>query len=104
MKNHRAFTLIEILIYTGLTAIVGTLFGGILVGITKIQTRQNVLTDVNQELRFSLQYIQQLIRASSVVDIPQGIQQTELKLRMRDETDPTQETPTRVSVGADNRI
>ncbi|MDE2001480.1 MAG: tail fiber protein [Patescibacteria group bacterium] len=84
------FTLIEVLIYTAILAMIGTLFGGILLNTTQFQTKQTASSEVNQQLDFALQQIQRLVRDSSVIDIDAGSATTTLTLRMQDPVkDPT---------------
>src|SRR3989344_3724735 len=84
MKNKSGFSLIEILIYTGIIAMVGTFFGGILVSVTNIQNKQTAGGEVNQQLSFVLNNIQRIIRESSVIDMESGVVTDNLVLRMED--------------------
>src|SRR3989344_9477320 len=84
------FTLTEILVYTTLIGIVGSLFGGILITVTKIQQQQGSVGEVNQQLQFVMSALQRLISSASVVDIQAGTSVSTLNLRMQDPTkDPT---------------
>jgi len=86
----RGFSLIEILIYTAIIGIVGSLFSGILVSVVRIQNRQNSVTEVNQQLNFVMSNIQRLVRDSGLIEIDAGSATGTLKLRMRDPAkDPT---------------
>jgi len=80
----RGFSLIEILIYTAIIGIVGSLFSGILVSVVRIQNRQNSVTEVNQQLNFVMSNIQRLVRDSGLIEIDAGSATGTLKLRMRD--------------------
>lgn len=99
MQNKTGFSLLEILIYTGLIAMVGMLLSGILISVTKIGNRQSASTEVNQQLNFVLQTIQRLVRDSSLVDIPGGTATSTLVLKMKSPA----EDPTRLYV-SNNRI
>jgi len=84
------FTLTEILVYTTLIGIVGSLFGGILITVTKIQQQQGSVGEVNQQLQFVMSALQRLISSASVVDIQSGTPVSTLNLRMQDSAkDPT---------------
>ena len=90
MKNKKGFSLLEILIYTGLIALTGMLLSGILISVTRISNQQNASTEVNQQLNFVMQNIQRLVRDSSSIEIPSGTATTSLKLRMKTASeDPT---------------
>ncbi|MBI4991697.1 MAG: hypothetical protein HZB99_00575 [Candidatus Harrisonbacteria bacterium] len=78
------FTLAEILIYTAIMAIVGTLFTGILITVTKIQNRQSTSAEVEQQTNLVLQNIQRYVRESSLIDIATGTPATTLILRLED--------------------
>lgn len=82
--------MIEIMIYSTLIAIVGSVFGGILLSVTKVQNRQTASTEVNQQVNFILQNVQRLIRESSAIDIPAASPISTLTLRMKESAqDPT---------------
>ena len=53
LQNKKDFPL-EILIYTGLIAIVGTLLSGILISVTQLGNQQSASTEVNQQLNFRI--------------------------------------------------
>ena len=95
----RGFSLLEILIYTAIIGIVGSLFSGILISITRIQNRQNAVTEVNRQLNFAVSNVQRLIRESSYIDIATGTPAAVLTLRM---PDPAKD-PTIISI-TDNKI
>ncbi|GEM_PF-3492330 len=89
-KYRRGFSLAEILIYTGIVAVVGTLFGGVLLNVTKVQNRQSSSGEVNTQLQFVLQNINRYIKNSSNIDIDNNVSTSTLVLRMQDQTkDPT---------------
>ena len=89
-KNRNGFTLMEVLIYTSLFAIVGSLLVGILLTITQIQQRESAAAEVTGQLNFITQTINRLVRESSNIEINAGTTVSNLKLRMADATkDPT---------------
>ncbi len=126
------FTLIEILLYVAILGIIAGLFTGILTVATRFQVHEAASNEVSQQLNFTLQTIQRLVRESSNIefvrnDDPATIEVNEgdnqetsvteyayLKLRMKDSAkDPTcislveensanQTGAIRVTQGADN--
>ncbi len=62
--NNAGFTLVELLIYTGITAIVIGLFAGILITVTRIQGQQNSSADVTQQLNFLMSTIKRHVHSS----------------------------------------
>lgn len=90
MKKIKGFSLVEILIYTAIIGIVGTLFSNILIIVTRAQNQQASSIEVNQQMNFALSTIQRLIRESSAVEIATGTPVSNLKLRTKDSAkDPT---------------
>jgi prepilin-type N-terminal cleavage/methylation domain-containing protein len=96
--NKKGFTLIELLIYVSIFSIISMLFIAILTVSTKTHQDQLSANEVNTQLHFVTQRIQNLIRESSAiesvgVDNPETPLITEygyIKLRMEDPTrDPT---------------
>ncbi len=87
---RRAYTLIELLVFTGIFALVAVGFITVLVTATRVQTEQIAATSVEQESQFLLQQIQYYVEASSLVDAPQDTASSTLKLRMKNlALDPT---------------
>lgn len=90
MAANKGFTLIELLIFTAIFTIVVVAFIGILITITRVQTRQTSVAEVNQQSEFLLQQIQYYIERSSLVELAQDTATSTLKLRMNvSSTDPT---------------
>ena len=86
----KAFTLIEVLIYTALTAVVGMLMTGILLSVSQVHQRESASTEVTGQLNFITQTIGRLVRTASNIEITAGVSTSTLKLRMQDSTkDPT---------------
>ena len=84
------FTLIEVLIYTVIFAVSSIFLVSILIVITRIQSRQTSVNEINQQITFVGSTIQRLVRESSLVDMESGVATTTLTLRMESsELDPT---------------
>jgi|SRR3989344_771335 len=66
--NKNGFSLIEVLLYVAILAIVSGLFAGILSVSTKVQLRESANNEVGTQLNFMLQTIQRLIRESSNIE------------------------------------
>ncbi len=89
-RKEKGYSLIELLIYIAIFAVSAVFLTAILVSVTKIQTRQNSVNDVNQQISFVAGTVQQLVQQSSLIDITTGVSTTTLKLRMASSTlDPT---------------
>ncbi|MBI2075185.1 MAG: prepilin-type N-terminal cleavage/methylation domain-containing protein, partial [Candidatus Harrisonbacteria bacterium] len=95
IHSTRGFTLLEILIYTAIFAVVGTLLTGIVTTVTRVEVRGSASAEVSSQLNFTMQTLQRLIRDSSAVivnnslsdndnDAALGSAGTYLHLRMRD--------------------
>ncbi len=67
--DQRAFTLIELLIYTALTIIVVGLFGAILITVVRVQGTQTGTRQVTQEADFIIGTIKRQIRDSEAVTV-----------------------------------
>ncbi len=90
MEKIKGFSLVEILIYTAIIGIIGTLFSNILIIVTRVQNQQSSSVEVNQQMNFAMGTIQRLIRESSAVEIATGTPVSNLKLRTKDPAkDPT---------------
>ena len=92
MKNNlvRGFTLVEVLLYVGIFALVSGFFIGILTVVTRVQSSQTALLEVNTQLNFVLQTIQRHVRDSSHIEAQPGATENTIKLRTKDLTkDPT---------------
>lgn len=86
IKNKGGFTLMEVLIYTTILSITGTILSGVLLNATKIKSRQTAVIEVNEQLNFVMQNIQRSVMDSSVIDIENGVATSTLVLRFKDET------------------
>lgn len=90
--SRKAFTLIELLIFSAIFTFAAIAFITVLVSITRIQVRQNSSVEVMGQSQFLLQAIQHYVEQSSLVDMPAGVATTTLKLRViptATTTDPT---------------
>jgi len=88
--RRKGFSLIELLLFAAIFAIIAVAFITILVTIVAIQTRQQAAIEVNQQSQFLLQQIQYYIESSSLVELNQDSATSTLKLRMSaSSTDPT---------------
>lgn len=88
-SKQNGFTLIEILVYIAVFAIVAGLLIGILSTATRVQNRETAAAEITQQLEFVLQNIQRYVRESSNIDIPTGSATSTLKLRTNNSsTDP----------------
>ncbi len=89
-KSREGFTLVEVLIYTVIFAVSAVFLVGILMAITRVQSRQSSVNEVNAQITFVDKVIQRLVREASLVDMEAGEATTTLKLRMASSTlDPT---------------
>ena len=90
INNKKGFTLIEVLLYTAIFAIVGGLTTGILLTVTQVQQRESASAEVTGQLNFVMQRLRQIVSESSNIEIEAGITTSTLKLRMKDTAkDPT---------------
>lgn len=95
-KNQSGFSLIELLVYTAIFAVSSVFLIAILGTITRIQTRQVAVNEVNQQISFVGTAIQKLVRDSSLVNITAGIPTSTLVLEMASSS----ASPTKVYVSS----
>jgi len=81
-SSQRAFTIIELLLYTAIFTMVVLGFITLLVTTTSVQTSQLASSEVEQQSQFVLQQLQYYIGLSSLVDIPADTATSTLTLRM----------------------
>ena len=93
---RKGFSLIELLIYTGLFAVAAGLLTGITLTVTRVQTQESAGLEVTRQSQFIMQRIQNLVRQSSDVEEPDAPEHVcvgdicSLKLRMENSAlDPT---------------
>ncbi len=95
MHTRYGFTLLEILIYIAIFAVVGTLLTGIVTTVTRVEVRGGASAEVATQLNFTMQTLQRLTRDASAIivnnslsdndnDAPLGDSAPYLHLRMRD--------------------
>ncbi|MDO8536904.1 MAG: type II secretion system protein [bacterium] len=88
--SRRGFTIIELLVFSAIFVLVMISFISILVVITRVQSRQSAVAEVNQQSQFLLQQIQYYIERASLVELAQDTTTSTLKLRMAaSSSDPT---------------
>jgi len=75
-NSSSGFTLLELVIYTGIFASVAGLLTSILVSTTKVTTNQTVTTQVSNELNLLLSTVQNQVRSSSNIDCVGSSQST----------------------------
>lgn len=89
-QKDSGFTLIEVLIYTVIFSVSAVFLVSILTTITRVQSRQTSVNEVNSQIGFVDKTIQRLVREASLVDMTAGTATGTLKLRMATSTlDPT---------------
>ena len=81
-KAKEGFSLIELLIYIAIFTATSSFLVSILVIFTRVHVRQNSVNEVNQQISFVNNIIQQKIRGSSLVDMDAGVSTSTLTLRM----------------------
>src|SRR3989338_10774888 len=89
----KAFSLIELLIYVSIFAVVAGLMTSILVTILKVSQKESASIETSEQLSFVMQTVSRLIRESSNIEIASSGSSPSfpaLKLRMKDKLkDPT---------------
>src|SRR3989344_1166906 len=85
--SKKAFSLIELLIYVSIFAVVAGLMTSILVTILKVSQKESASIETSEQLSFVMQTVSRLIRESSNIETASA---DSLKLRMKDPAkDPT---------------
>jgi len=91
-KYNKGFTLIEILLYVGITAVIAGSMFGIFNTVTKTGLKQSASNEASTQLNFVMQTVQSLVKSSSLIESPIATTTatSTLKLRMEDPLkDPT---------------
>ncbi|PIR44377.1 hypothetical protein COV23_00170 [Candidatus Wolfebacteria bacterium CG10_big_fil_rev_8_21_14_0_10_31_9] len=89
-KNQKAFTLVELMLYLGIFVIIGGLFFGVLTQIVRINSQETSGNEVTNQLNFTMQAINRLVKSSSNIEISAGSPTSTLKLRLTSSvSDPT---------------
>lgn len=81
IKNSRGFTLMEVLLYISIFAIVGGFLVNILFGTLRVQTESQSARVVSEQGRFVVETIKRLVREASLIDISTTTPQSTLILR-----------------------
>ncbi len=89
-RDKKGYTLVELLVFVAISAVVAVSFISILVVIIRIQGQQSSAGEVDQQSGLLLQQLQYYVANSSLIDIAANTPTTTLKLRMASSTvDPT---------------
>ena len=80
--SRKGFTVIELLIFSAIFAVVSIAFVAILLTITRVQLRETSIAEVSQQSQFLLQSIQRYIENSSLIEMSADVPTSTLKLRM----------------------
>ncbi len=93
-SSRSGFTIIELMIFSAIFALVTVSFLSILVAVVRIQARQGAANDVNQQSDFVLATVQRLVEQSSQIEGTSGVAVTDITMRMAS----TSQDPTRLYV------
>ena len=74
----------EIIVYTAVIGVVGTLMSSILISLLKIQNKQIATTEVHQQINFAILNIQRFIRESDSINMANNIPESTLTLQVSD--------------------
>jgi len=77
-----SFTILELLLFSAIFSVLVVVFVTILVSVTRVQVRQEAVTEVNGQSQFILQTVQRYVERSSLVDMAAGVPSSTLTLRM----------------------
>jgi len=89
-SNRRGFTLLELLIFSAIFAVLSITFMNILVSSIRIQARQSGAAEVGQQSQFLSQLVQYYVEKSSLIEMTADLATSTLTLRMASSTaDPT---------------
>jgi type II secretory pathway pseudopilin PulG len=113
--SNKGFTLVELLVYTGIFAVVSGLMIGIMTTTLRVNQRESASAEATSQLNFVLQTIQRLTRESSAIivnssstnfdtDDTIGSQQTRLVLRMKDSNEADSSARDPIVIYAENNI
>lgn len=75
LQKRSGFTIIELLVFSAIFALVSVSFIAILLSVTRVQVRETANSEVNRQSQFVLQTIQRSIEESSYIEIenPPGV-------------------------------
>ncbi|MBI5147972.1 MAG: prepilin-type N-terminal cleavage/methylation domain-containing protein [Parcubacteria group bacterium] len=83
-QTQKGFSLVELIIYIAIFAVVAGAGVGILTIVLRVQSREMSSAEVVQQANFVMQTVQRLVRESSLIEMTAGGSETVLKLRMKD--------------------
>ncbi|OGY60449.1 MAG: hypothetical protein A3G58_01130 [Candidatus Colwellbacteria bacterium RIFCSPLOWO2_12_FULL_46_17] len=69
MKSNRGFTLVELILYSAIFAVVGGLLTGVLVTSIRTQNKDASKNEVTQQLDLVVNTVQRLVRNSSLIEV-----------------------------------
>lgn len=81
-SSRKGFTVIELMLFSAIFALISISFISILVAVVRVQSRQGASSDVNQQSDFALATIQRLVEGSSHIDGTPGVASSGVVLRM----------------------
>jgi len=81
-SSRSGFTLLELLVFTGIFVVISVAFVLILVSMAKIQVRQSAASEVNGQSGALLQAVERYVGQSSLVEMPPNAETSTLRLRM----------------------
>ncbi len=88
--TQSGFTLIELLVYAAVFSVSAVFLVNILTAVTQTQVRQTSGNEVNQQISFVSQTIQNLVQQASLIENDAGVASSTLTLRMASSSiDPT---------------
>lgn len=86
-SSRSGFTLLELILFAAVFALVASAFIAILISILRVQTRESSVAEVNNQSQFLMQTIQRYIEESSHIDMAVGETTSTLILRMTSSSD-----------------
>ncbi|MCL4399916.1 type II secretion system GspH family protein [Patescibacteria group bacterium] len=90
LKDKKAFSLVELLVYVAIFAVSAVFLVAILTTFTRIQLRQGAMNEVNHQISFVSDVVKQLVQNSSLIDMTDNVTTSTLNLRMASSSlDPT---------------
>ncbi len=90
MNHKEGFSLVELLIYIALFAVISLFLVGILTTFTRIQVRQSAANEINNQISFVSSVVKEMVQNSSLVYLQDGVTTSTLDLRMASSSvDPT---------------
>src|SRR3989344_2498551 len=90
INRRSGFTLVELLVYTGIFTVSSGLMVGVLNTVSRVQNREAANIEVTQQSQFVINTIKTTLSEASLIDIDPSTTVSSLKLRMPDPAkDPT---------------